>query len=197
MPGRNPCSICGEKESLISVRVLSDGKAEEKGLCGSCAIRFLEKKEPLQHLTHVDKKLLGVIEEMRDLLSGIISNISSLTSLREIEESDTENNRQCSNCGVTFEKFRETGYLGCPYCYSAFGDHIREFILEMERGSVHKGRMPRKYAELYLLKKEILFLRSQLRRSVTDENYEKAEKIRRRLEKLVGNSGHGDPDAIH
>jgi protein arginine kinase activator len=199
MPNRKhqKCSVCGEKDALIFINVPGDGNRREEGFCAPCAIRFLEKKDPMRQLTFVDQKLMSVIRDMRDLLTGIIANISNISAQKEHVETEAEDLLQCENCGVTFERFRESGFLGCPYCYSAFRDHIREFILEMERGSTHKGRMPRKFAELYLLKKEILYLRNQLRRSVTDENYEKAEKIRKRLEKLIGNSGLGDPDALH
>ena len=172
-----------------------DGKTEEKGLCSTCAIKYLENKDAVKNLCFVDQKLMTVIEEMRDLLSGIISNISEISIM--MQEKENPNSKKCENCGITFDNFRETGYLGCPYCYHSFNEQIKEFILEIERGSIHKGKMPKKYAELFLLKKEITYLKNQLKKLVLDENYEKADKIKRKLEKLIGNYKIGKQDEIH
>ena len=33
-------------------------------------------------------------------------------------------NGTCPNCGWTESRLNETGLLGCPLCYEAFGDHV-------------------------------------------------------------------------
>ena len=103
----------------------------------------------------------------------------------------------CSNCGLTYDKFVESGYLGCSYCYSAFNSFLKEFLMEIERGPRHKGRMPKKFAQLYLLNKEIQFLKNQLKKSVRIENYEQADKIKKKLERLIGSQPVGKEDEIY
>jgi protein arginine kinase activator len=193
------CSICGENEALIFVKVMIEESIEEKGLCASCAIKYMENKDNFKKLDFVDQRIVDALEEMRSLLTSIVSNINVISSIQATQTN--KNNPQktrikCGNCGLTYENFKESGFFGCSYCYQAFREHIRELILEIERGGVHKGRMPKKFAKLFLLKKEVQFLRNQLKKSVISENYEQADKIKKKLEKLIGSSSIGKEDEI-
>jgi protein arginine kinase activator len=196
------CSICGKEDSVIFVKIVSGDKIEQKGLCAGCAIKYLQDKDNIKELNFVDQKLLHVIEEMKDLLTGIISNINLIGMKMKPENSDqkqtSENHGQeCSYCGLKFEQFKETGMLGCPECYSTFKEYIGEFVFELERGTSHKGKMPKKFAKLYLLKQEILFLNNKLEKLLFNEEYEEAEKVKRKLEKLIGNFDTRRHDEIH
>lgn len=187
------CSICGENEPLIYVKVLLDEHMEEKGLCAPCAIKYMENKDQFKKLDYIDKRVLDALEEMRTLLSSIVTNISAITTVMQHKKGGTT----CSNCGMTFEKFKSSGYFGCALCYQTFKDHVREIILEVERGSVHHGHMPKKFAKLYLLKKEVKFLKNQLKKLIFAEKYEDAERIKKRLDKLIGNYPVGKEDEIY
>ena len=197
------CSICGENEALIFVKVMIEDSIEEKGLCASCAIKYMENKDNFKKLDFVDQRIVDALEEMRTLLTSIVSNINVISSIQAAQSQNGKGPNpaktvvKCGNCGLTYDHFKESGYFGCAYCYQAFKDHIRELILEIERGSVHKGKMPKKFAKLYLLKKEVQFLRNQLKKSVFTENYEQADKIKKKLEKLIGSSSIGKEDEIY
>lgn len=197
------CSICGENEALIFVKVMIEDSMEEKGLCASCAIKYMENKDNFKKLDFVDQRIVDALEEMRTLLTSIVSNISVISSIQSAQEQQDGKNAgqksriKCGNCGLTYESFKESGFFGCSYCYQAFREHIRELILEIERGSVHKGKMPAKFAKLFLLKKEVQFLKNQLKKSVISENYEQADKIKKKLEKLIGSSSIGKEDEIY
>lgn len=198
------CSVCGENEALIFVKVLVDESIEEKGLCAACAIRYMENREQFKGLETVDHRILEALEEMRTLLSSIVSSIGSIGShgvpaalhgRGKTENRQTPDTR-CRNCGLTFDQFKESGYFGCADCYQAFRESVRELLLEIERGGRHRGRMPRKFARLYLLRKEIQFLKNQLKKSVHSEDYETADRIKRKLEKLIGSSSLQKDDEI-
>ncbi len=189
------CDICNENDAIIFVKIIAeDGKTEEKGLCPSCAIGYLEKKDDFAGLSLVDDKLVDVIQEMKDLLSGIVNNISAISVFMSQNKNQTDHS--CPNCGLEFDTFRESGYLGCPYCYHTFREYIEEFNFEMQRGSVHAGKMPARYVRLYVLKKEINFLKGKLSRLLHKENYEEAEKVKRKLQKLIGNHPSGSANAF-
>lgn len=188
------CDICGEQDAVIFVKIVTSESVEEKGLCATCAARYLENKEEIKELSFVDEKLLNVIEEMKDLLAGIVANISAISVIMNNTKED--NQLKCTNCGMTFNDFKETGRLGCPYCYGAFHNYIKEFVFELERSGSHRGKMPEKFARLYVLKREIQYLNSQLKRMVDTENYEAAEKVKIKLEKLIGNYYTGRSDEI-
>lgn len=189
------CDICHENEAIIYVKIISDeGQTEEKGLCPSCAIQFLEKKDEVSELSLVDEKLINVIQEMKDLLAGIVSNISAISLF--MNQSKKENSHTCPNCSLDFDTFKESGYLGCPYCYYSFREQIQEFLFEMQRGTTHVGKMPARYARLFVLKKEINFLKGKLRRLLHQEQYEEAEKVKNKLHKLIGNHPSGSGHAL-
>lgn len=193
------CSICGENDALIYVKVLMENQMEEKGLCAHCAIKYMENKDHFKKLDFIDKRVLDALEEMRSLLTSIVTNISAITSAVQSKKNIRQNDGQpvCSNCGLTYENFKDTGYFGCPYCYQAFKDQIKELIFELERSTVHRGKMPKKYAKLYLLKKEVKFLKNQLKKYIFNEKYEEAEKIKKRLDKLIGSYPVGKQDEIY
>ncbi len=188
------CSICGEEEALIFVKLVSANKIEEKGLCAQCAIRYMNGKDKIKSLQFIDKRVVDALEEMRTLLTAIVSNIQFIS---DVLNKDNKNELKCPNCGMTYYDLKTEAFFGCPVCYQTFRDFIKDFIIEIERGPIHKGHMPRKYIRLYLLKKEVIFLKNQLKKLIFQERYEEAEKTKKRLEKLIGSYPVGKEDEIN
>lgn len=193
-PAGQNCNICGIEEALIFIKVIQDEKVEEKGLCASCAIKYMENKDQLKNIHMVDQKVMDALDEMRSLLTAIVSNINIISTAMN---SKSNHELKCGNCGLTYDNFISSGYLGCPYCYSAFQKELKDFLFEIERGGKHCGRMPKKFAKLFLLRKEIQFLKSQLKKFVHTENYEQAGKIKKKLERLIGSYPVGQDDEIY
>ena len=179
------CSICGEKEALIFVRVYTGGSFEEKALCASCAIKYLEGKEEVKSLSFVDEKLMGFVHEMRDLMTDLVTDITSFINTIQYTDEKTKEIK-CPVCGLSYNDFKEKGYLGCSACYGSFSESINEFVFEMERGYSHKGKVPKRFDELLSLKKEIYDIKCEIDRSIQTENYEKVMKLSNRLKKLIG-----------
>ena len=48
----------------------------------------------------------------------------------------------CAKCGTRLSYFMNTGYLGCPNCYSAFRDELNSAILKIQGSNVHVGKTP-------------------------------------------------------
>jgi protein-arginine kinase activator protein McsA len=47
---------------------------------------------------------------------------------------------KCPNCGWTENRLIETGMLGCPLCYEAFGDPVwHQFGIERKESALHKA----------------------------------------------------------
>jgi len=186
------CGICGKEEALIFVKIITDGKIEEKGLCAHCALKYMNNKDRLTKLQYVDQKILDALEEMKGLLTSIVSNISAISGLISSNKKEVK----CNQCGLSFDTFKSSGFFGCPNCYPTFKDYLKEFILEVERGPVHKGKMPKRFIRIYLLKKEIQYLKNQLKKSILSEKYEEAERIKKKLYKLIGSYPVGKEDEI-
>jgi len=47
---------------------------------------------------------------------------------------------RCDQCGLTFDEFRKTGYLGCPNCYEVFGSQLDPVFCRTQMGKKHLGR---------------------------------------------------------
>ncbi len=188
------CSICGEEEALIFVKLISEDRVEEKGLCAHCAIKYMNSRDKIKSMQFVDRRVLDVLDEMKTLLSAIVSNIQFIS---DILNKDGKAMLKCPNCGLSLNDLKNSVFFGCPACYQTFRDYINDFILEVERGPSHKGRMPRKYIRLFLLKKEIMFLKNQLKKFIFHEKYEEAEKIKKKLERLIGSYPVGKEDEIN
>lgn len=122
----------------------------------------------------------------------------------------------CTSCGMTFARFRETGRLGCPSCYSHFEQAIGPMISRAQEGATHHvGKLPkralscasgggkgelgeRSLKDVLGLAEErarkVASLRDQLRSALSSERYEQAALIRDQIEQLQSLFGGGQGD---
>ena len=107
-----------------------DQYVEEKGLCASCAIKYISDKNSFKNIEYIDKKLLDALEEMRNLICSIVTNIGKIST---ILTDNVATGSVCSNCGMSYNEFKERGFFGCPDCYMSFREYINEIVLGLER----------------------------------------------------------------
>ena len=48
----------------------------------------------------------------------------------------------CPRCKTILSDYVETGYLGCPECYRAFGDEIEYSLKRIQGQTENKGKRP-------------------------------------------------------
>jgi protein arginine kinase activator len=84
----------------------------------------------------------------------------------------------CPNCGLTYEEFRKTSNLGCSHCYRAFRRNLNFVIKNVQGSTAHKGKYPKINGKLLFSKKKILELKKLLAKSVEEEEYEQAARLR-------------------
>lgn len=46
---------------------------------------------------------------------------------------------ECPHCGWTHEQFNESGFVGCPLCYTVFGELIRSELGPSPVSSLNQG----------------------------------------------------------
>lgn len=88
----------------------------------------------------------------------------------------------CSFCGLTWNRFRRRGRLGCPECYTAFEPNLRTVLEGVHGAAQHAGKV-------YLppdpavadMDRRIGSLRKRLRRAVEAEDFERAAELRDRI----------------
>ena len=50
----------------------------------------------------------------------------------------------CPLCQITFQEFRNTGRLGCPYDYEVFRDELMPLLENIHEETRHTGKFPRR-----------------------------------------------------
>jgi protein arginine kinase activator len=88
--------------------------------------------------------------------------------------------RRCSKCGTDLSKVIKTLFVGCPYCYGEFGDQLLPLIKNIQNATAHVGSAPAGM----ITNSEIESLKEQLRLAISQERFEDAAVLNRRLKAL-------------
>lgn len=95
--------------------------------------------------------------------------------------------RSCPGCGMTMAGIREAGLAGCPECYRVFETDLGAIIERAQAGaSVHVGRHPTHADALIDRAAARNRIAKELREAVAREEYERAARLRDRLQELGG-----------
>ncbi len=150
-------------------------------LCESC-----KKRQAVLHYTSV---INGIVEEYHlcetcasEIQKGFVESFP-VHKLFEGLSVDTK----CPNCGLSYEKFRKTGKLGCSECYDAFGDEFKSVIKGIHGHTKHSGKMPKRGVTRIKKEIDIEELTRQLEEAVEREDYEKAAYLRDEVKRLKAN----------
>ena len=177
------CQKCHKNEATIHVQKIEDGKVKSLHLCESCAAQHSVDAADLQGF--------NLAEVLFDIAGKVAKEINSGSGSESEEESDPVFDEVCPHCGWSLEKFRKTGYLGCPECYQAFDTQIDGMLKNIHRGDHHIGKIPvsagagQKHShEAVLLKREIERLRKEQEEKIRREEYEDAAVLRDRIQEL-------------
>ena len=173
------CQKCHKNEATIHVQKIEDGKIKSLHLCESCAAQHSVDAADLQGF--------NLAEVLFDIAGKVAQEINSGSE----EEAEPVSELVCPHCGWSLEKFRKTGYLGCPECYQAFESPIAGMLKNIHRGDHHTGKIPlsacadQKHGhESALLKREIEQLRKEQEEKIRREEYEDAAVLRDRIQEL-------------
>lgn len=91
----------------------------------------------------------------------------------------------CPGCGLTILEFRQSGNLGCPTCYEAFQPDLGTLIARAQAGATHHiGRVPRRASGSVERGLQRARLMRELSAAVAAEQYERAARLRDRLQQL-------------
>lgn len=140
------CQICKQKEATGHyIQVVGSSKVLELHICDDCARKMLDSRRNAASF------------EIPIVKPGKGQNFG----LENIE-------KVCPSCGMLFSVFIQSGFEGCPACYSAFKDIL---------GKIMEG--------FPSISENIDTLKSDLERAVVEERFEDAAKIRDRLRSIT------------
>ncbi len=125
------------------------------------------------------KELFGKLGEMFGELS------------EKMGEGESDEKR-CPACGMTQERVRTEGILGCETCVDTFGRLIDHLLMEIQETTTYTGKPPARFAHLAELKR----LESALAAAIQAEDYRKAKHLRASITRLKHRFGL-DEEARH
>lgn len=159
------CNVCGANEATIHLTEIVNEQMVEIHLCETCA-----QEKGTEFKTHFN---------VGDLLSG-------LTDLAKEVIGEERITAKCPNCGMTYEEFSRTGRLGCPECYEALSKYLMPLIKRVQHSTQHVGKRPSRLSPTVQLNHDLRDLQDRLRKSVEQEAFEEAARIRDQIEQLEG-----------
>lgn len=155
------CDVCKQNQATVFLTQIVDGKMQKVNLCESCS------------------KEKGVTDPtgfaLADLLLG-------LGAAQEIERSGGV--QKCPVCGFSQADFKKTGRLGCSNCYETFSEGLQSLLKGMHKGTGHVGKKPSRLAKTLEREATLKQLQRDLRKAVSEENYESAAQIRDQIKQF-------------
>lgn len=98
--------------------------------------------------------------------------------------SETPAELSCPHCGLTSARFRQTGRVGCAWCYEHLRGLVAPVVARFQAGPAHRGLRPAGRAAGEPTTGRAAELREALRRAVAAEQYEEAARLRDELRGL-------------
>ena len=155
------CDVCKNHQATVFLTQIVDGKMQKVNLCEACS------------------KEKGVTDPtgfaLADLLLG-------LGAAQEMERGGSV--QKCPACGFSQADFKKTGRLGCAQCYDTFAEGLAPLLKGMHKGTAHMGKVPNRVQRTLERELRLKNLHRDLRKAVSDEDYESAAKIRDRIKEF-------------
>lgn len=96
-------------------------------------------------------------------------------------------NLKCSQCGLTFQGFSQTGRFGCSQCYNTFKGQMSPLLRRIHGKTYHVGKVPRRTGGQLRIKHEINRLKGELQEAINAEEYERAAVLRDQIKQIEQN----------
>lgn len=124
------CQRCKEREATVQIMQQIGGKkAQTFYLCEVCAREL-----------GITMPAFPKIGKMTTNPFAAMGNVFQSSFGFGADEVNTKQTERCDRCGLTFEDFRKSGYLGCPGCYEAFAHLMDPVFVRTQMGKKHMGR---------------------------------------------------------
>ncbi|MCL1862003.1 MAG: UvrB/UvrC motif-containing protein [Defluviitaleaceae bacterium] len=160
------CEKCKKNPASVHMQQFTNGKKVELHLCQECAFKF-DNPEMLVPLENIFKGFLDQINSKYLIPPGTSGKAPVVRPAKP-----------CTRCGMTFNKFKTGGRLGCDVCYTSFAKEVEVLLKNVQGSTRHEGKYPRRMGAGLINKRQITELRASQKRAVEEENYEEAARLR-------------------
>jgi len=163
------CQNCKERIASVHFTQIINSNKTEMYLCEQCA----KAKSEFSIVSNLN---------INDFFTGLIGmgNASMYDSM------SLHDKYVCDKCGMSYEEFQSIGKLGCENCYSVFSERLNPILKRLHGNVAHSGKMPAAISESVNISREIDRLKELLNKSIQNEEYEKAAKLRDEIRRLEG-----------
>jgi len=176
------CDVCQTEAATIFFSQVAEGKVQKVNLCKNCA----------------DVK--GVTDPTGFALADMLEGMGEETQAETVEDSDEV---ICPSCGFSQTDFKKTGRFGCADCYHVLDDGLDSLLEAMHKHTHHVGKIPSSFPELSEPEvadgpseemeasplDKLSELKQALSKSVEDEDYEEAARLRDEISQLESQMG--------
>ena len=161
------CQRCGSRPAAFHQTVIVNGQRQESHLCEVCASQGASAGVPS----------LSIQQLLASFLGQGASPFSTASPVRQAEPT-------CSQCGLTYSQFAESGLLGCAHCYEDLGQHLAPLIKRIHGAEGHQGKAPKRIGGLVKAQRELAGARVALQQAISAEKFEEAARLRDRIREL-------------
>tara|TARA_B110000305_G_C19400180_1_gene619711 strand:- start:474 stop:1016 length:543 start_codon:yes stop_codon:yes gene_type:complete len=176
------CDVCQTEKATVFFSQMADGKLQKVNLCKGCA----------------DDK--GVTDPTGFALADMLEGMGEETT-PEAEFAPDE--LICDSCGFSQTDFKKTGRFGCADCYHVFEEGFEGLLEAMHKHTQHTGKSPAAFPDPPAAPEsidpeapmeaspldELSELKQALSKSVEDEDYEEAARLRDAISQLESQLG--------
>ena len=152
------CSNCGKHPATIHYQETINGKKTEYDLCSICA----------QKMNLAD-------------FGGF-----TLDPLWMTPKLFREKDVRCPLCGLSLQEFSKGGKFGCSQCYRSFSSQLPSLLKRIHGHLKHTGKLPKRGAKAVKTKNKIEELKQQMQQAVSEQNFERAAKLRDKIKGMEG-----------
>jgi protein arginine kinase activator len=153
-------------------------------LCGERAVIHITEVEPTGEFKQIHFCYRHAQEYLKENEAGAPTVEGLASSEAGGAAADVGPALQCPVCGVTIEEFRQVGRLGCPHDYEVFRDELRPLLESVHGALRHLGKVPRRLPADTRRQTELIKLRQEMQQAIAVEDYERAAKLRDRIDTL-------------
>lgn len=152
------CQRCHKNPATVRYAEVVDGKSVHQDLCAECLSRCKQD------------------------LSSVFTLGTAKPAVRAAaappQRTVRRTRRICPACGISLDRVAETAQVGCPSCYTEFGQEIESILEGLHRSLRHQGKAPRLDNSLARVYSDLQTKRVLLRSVLRAEDYEQAARLR-------------------
>ena len=164
------CEECGIRPAKFHLTAITGEEKTERNLCPVCMAKY-------------QKQLPGLdFSNLAGLISGFLESAGIGAS--DVERAEEGPQLKCATCGTTYQTFQKTGMFGCAHCYGEFKKPLEALLMRVHGNTQHAGRIPGGVKSDVSIRMNLDRLRQELIRSIADEEYEEAARLRDQIRSL-------------